>query len=150
MATAGTARLRAISGREASIFACLVDAYCEPGERLPPVAETSAAHFLDDWLARAPTVNRLGFRGLLYLAEAGPLLLGFGSRLRRLDAGSRREYLRGMERSRLPGFRDAAKLIKVATSLGYYGDREVLQRIGYDREALLERSRELRRREGRP
>jgi hypothetical protein len=150
MAVAVTPRLRALNPREASIFACLVDAYCEPGGALPPVAETTAALFLDDWLARAPGVNRAFFRGLLYVGEAGPILLGFGRRLRRLDRSARQDYLRQAERSRVPGVRDAVKLLKVATNLGYYGDTRVLERIGYDPDALLARSRELRASEGRP
>jgi hypothetical protein len=150
MALAVTPRLRAISPREASIFACLVDAYCEPAGAMPPVASTSAAFFLDDWLARAPAPNRAFFRVLLYLGEAGPLLLGFGRRLRRLDRGRRQDFLRTAERSGVPGVKDAFKLLKVASSLGYYGDRGVLGRIGYDPDALLARSRELRELQGRP
>lgn len=142
--------LRAITPREASIYACLVDTYCEPGEGFPAVRDSSAVPFLDEWLARAPAFNRIAFRGLLYLAEIGPALSGYGARLRRLERGRRLEYVLSLDRSPFLPLRALSKLLKVATSLGYYGDAGVLRRIGYDPDAVLERSRELRRREGRP
>jgi hypothetical protein len=146
----GSGGLEAISGREASIYACLVDAYCDPGDRLPPVSETGAVAFLDQWVARSPRLNATALRSLLYACELAPLAAGYGHRFRRLDREHRLEFVQGMERSPLGALRAAAKLMKVATSLGYYGDDEVLRRIGYEPDALLERSRSLRAEQGRP
>lgn len=142
--------LRAITPREASIYACLVDTYCGPGGGFPEVRDTGAVAFFDQWVAGAPALNAAALRLLLYLCEVGPLLSGRGARLRRLDRRRRLEYVLAMDRSPLPPLRALAKLLKVAAGLGYYGDREVSRRVGYDPEELLERSRELRRREGRP
>lgn len=144
------ASLRSISPREASIFACLVDVYCAPGNGFPPVARTNAVDFLDLWLDRSPRANRLAFRGLLYLAEVGPLAGGFGTRMRRLSPERRLEYVLSLDHSRVMPLRAASKVLKVAASLGYYGDAQVLRLVGYDPDAVLERSRELRRIEGRP
>lgn len=146
----GGAKLRAITPREASIYACLVDTYCEPGEGFPQVWDTSAVAFVDEWMGSAPALNRIAFRGLLYLSEVAPLVSGYGARLRRLDRGERSRYIRSLDKSPVVPLRAAAKLMKVAASLGYYGDERVLRRIGYDPDAVLARARELRRKEGRP
>jgi hypothetical protein len=142
--------LESLTPREASIFACLADAYCAPAGDLPSVRETGTVEFFDDWLSRVPALNQAGFRALLYMLEMGPFVSGYGHRFRQLEPERRREYLRSLDRSRVLALRGAAKLMKVATSLGYYGDDAVLRHLGYDREALLRRSRELRRAEGRP
>ncbi len=142
--------LRAISPREASIYACLVDAVCAPAGDLPPVRETTAVAFLDEWLGRAPGLNRIGFRALLYACEAGPVLAGYGRRLRRLDRERRRRYLTGIAHSRAPALRAASEVVRMAASMGYYGDTAVMRAVGYDPEAKLSASLELRRREGRP
>ena len=142
--------LRAITPREASIFACLVDAICDPADPLPEVRETSAVAFLDEWLDRAPVLNRLGFRALLYLAEAGPALAGYGTRLRRLDRRRRQEYLERVMHSRAAALKAASELLRASVGLGYYGDTAVMQAVGYDPEEKLRVARELRQREGRP
>jgi hypothetical protein len=142
--------LRAISPREASIYACLVDTVCDPAGELPAVRDTTAVSFFDAWLSAAPTLNRAGYRVLLYLAELGPLLAGYGARLRRLEPERRQEFAQAAESSPRVWVNQATKLVRVAASLSYYGDTEVMRVVGYDPEAKLERSRELRREEGRP
>ncbi len=142
--------LRAITPREASIFACVTDALVAPEPVLPPVRETDAVLFFDDWLARSPVPNRIGLRALLYAFELSPLLTGGRTRLRRLDAAGRARWLHAIEHVRQPQVRLVCKLVKGAAQLAYYGDDSVLARCGYDADANLRRGRELRRAEGRP
>jgi hypothetical protein len=142
--------LQAISAREASIFACLVDTVVQPDGGLPPVARTDAVEFFDRWLIRSPRQNRLGLRAVLYAAELGPLATGFGRRLRRLGPDERFCFVRRVEKTRSGQLRQIAKLVKSMAYLCYYGDDELMRRAGYDAEANLRRGRELRARDGRP
>ena len=144
------APLVALSPREASIFACLADTVVAPEPLLPPVRQTDAVAFFDRWMSRAPRVNRVAVRGLLYSLETGPRLLGFGARMRRLTPERRAEYLRAIERSSMPQLRQLAKLMQGFGQLAYYGDDGVMLRIGYDAAANVARGRELRARDGRP
>ena len=144
------APLAVLSPREASIFACLADTVVAPEPVLPPVRETDAVAFFDRWMARAPRVNRIALRALLYAIEAGPLALGYGARMRRLSSELRAEYLHALEQNRLPQLRQLAKLLQGFGQLAYYGDDGVMLRIGYDAEANVARGRELRQRDGRP
>jgi hypothetical protein len=147
MATGG---LQVLSPREASIFACIVDTYCEPGGGLPAVRDTDAAAFADELMAHSPLVNRIGFRAALHVAEVAPYATGRRARLRRLAPEQRREFVLGLDRSRhLPG-RALGRMLKLVAMLAYYGDDGVLARLGYDPEAKLARARELRAAEGRP
>ena len=142
--------LRAITPREASIFACMTDAMVAPEPVLPPVRETDAVLFFDDWMARSPALNRIAMRAALYVLELSPLLTGAGTRLRRLDSAGRGRWLEAIEHVKHPQVRLACKLMKGAAQLAYYGDDRVLARCGYDADANLRRGRELRRSEGRP
>jgi len=142
--------LRVLSAREASIFACLTDTVVAPEPILPPVRETDAVRFFDEWLSLLPPLNRRAMRALLLVAEMTPLLTGFGGRLRRLDRGRRTEWLRSAERAPVPQVRMVLKLVESTSQLAYYGNDGVLMRLGYDAEANLRRGRELRAAEGRP
>lgn len=142
--------LSTLSPREASIFACLVDTVAAPEPVLPPVRQTDAAFFFDRWLALSPRRNALGLRAVLMVLELAPLVLGYGSRFRRLDVSDRVRYLRAVEKSSLTQVRQLTKLIKGAAFLSYYGDDQVMRRIGYDADANVERGRRLRELEGRP
>ncbi len=142
--------LQALTPREASIFACLTDSVVAPEPVLPPVRETDAVAFFDRWMSRSPRANRVAMRALLYALEVSPPLLGFGARMRRLDRKGRADYLRAIERHRLPQLRQLAKLLQGFGQLAYYGDDRVMLRIGYDAEANRERGRALRAAEGRP
>jgi hypothetical protein len=142
--------LRVLSAREASIFACLTDTVVAPEPVLPPVRETDAVRFFDEWLSLLPPLNRRGMRALLWVVELAPLVTGFGSRLRRLDRGRRAEWLRGAERAPVAQVRMVLKLVESAAQLAYYGNDGVSVRLGYDAEANLRRGRELRTAEGRP
>ena len=144
------APLAVLSPREASIFACLTDAVVAPEPVLPPVRETDAVPFFDRWMGRSPRLNRLGLRALLYTLELAPRLLGFGARLRRLSPSERGDFLRAIERNRIPQLRQLAELMQALGQLAYYGDDAVMLRVGYDAEANLARGRELRARDGRP
>jgi hypothetical protein len=144
------APLAALSPREASIFACLTDAVVAPEPVLPPVRETDAVAFFDRWMARSPRVNRVALRALLYVLDSGPCLLGFGARMRRLSPERRAEYLRAIERNRLPQLRQLAKLLQGFGQLAYYGDDRVMLRLGYDADANVARGAALRARDGRP
>src|SRR5688500_1384093 len=143
------AQLAVLSPREASIFACLADTVVAPEPVLPPVRDTDAVAFFDRWMERAPRVNRVGLRALLYTLELGPRALGFGDRMRRLPPQRRAQYLRALEQNRVPQLRQLAKLMQGFGQLAYYGDDAVMLRIGYDAEANVERGRAARTRDGR-
>jgi hypothetical protein len=142
--------LHALTPREASIFACLADTVVAPRPVLPAVSSTDAVAFFDRWMARSPTLNRAALRALLYVIEVAPAFMGFGRRMRRLDAAERARYLRAVERARSPQLRQLVKLIKGFAALSYYGDDGVMLLVGYDAEANMRRGRELRARDGRP
>ena len=141
-------RLEALSPREASIFACVCDTVVAPRPLLPAVHETDAVDFLDGWLARAPRLNRVGLRALLYAAELAPRLLGGRRRLRQLPEGERADLLAQLEAS--PRVRDLVKLIEGIAFLAYYGDDGIMLRLGYDADASVSRARRLRAAEARP
>jgi hypothetical protein len=143
-------RLTAIGPREASIFACLADAFVAPEPLLPAVRDTDAVRTFDLWLARSTRLNRVGLRVALYLAELAPLLSGGGGRLRRLDSDGRRRWLSRVERLPLRAVRELTRAVKTLILLCYYGDSAVMALLGYDAEANARRGRELRRAEGRP
>jgi hypothetical protein len=142
--------LRVLTGREASIFACLTDTVVAPEPVLPPVRETDAVAFFDEWLSLLPRPNRAGMRALLWAAEVAPLAQGFRARLRRLDRDARGRWLKRVEHAPVTQLRLLTKLVVSAAQLSYYGDDAVLGRLGYDAEANLERGRRLRAAEGRP
>ena len=142
--------MKVLTAREASIFACVTDAMVAPEPLLPPVRETDAVEFFDDWMARAPRLNRIGMRALLYVLELSPLLTGFRARLRRLDREARARWVTAIERAPRAELRLVAKLVKGAAQLSYWGDDELMLRVGYDAGANVRRGRELRVREGRP
>src|SRR5215212_8477745 len=144
------AQLAVLSPREASIFACLADTVVAPEPFLPPVRETDAVAFFDRWMARSPRLNRVALRALLHVLELAPRFLGFGARMRRLSPQRRAEYLRAIERNRVPQLRQLAKLMQGFGQLAYYGDDRVMLRIGYDAEANVARARAVRERDGRP
>ena len=147
---AGAQSLTALSAREASIFACLVDTVVAPEPVLPAVAQTDAAFFFDRWMAASPRVNAIGMRTILHLVELGPLALGYGRRLRRLPVDRRVDYFKSVERNPNAHVRQLVRLVKGAAFLAYYGDDGVMRRIGYDADANVARGRELRAQEGRP
>ena len=142
--------LRVLTRREASIFACLTDTIVAPEPVLPPVRDTDAVAFFDEWLALLPGPNRAGMRALLWAAELAPLAQGFRARLRRLDRQARTRWLQGVEHARWTQLRLIAKLMVSAAQLSYYGNDAVLAQLGYDAQANLERGRRLRAAEGRP
>jgi hypothetical protein len=143
--------VKALTAREASIFACFTDAVVCPEPVLPPVRDTDAVEFFDDWMARSPRLNRTGMRALLYVMELSPLVTGTSrKRLRRLDRGARDRWLEAIERAPRPELRLVFKLLKGAAQLSYWGDDRLMRHVGYDADANVRRGRELRAREGRP
>jgi hypothetical protein len=146
----GGMTLQTITPREASIFACVADTAIAPEPVLPPVRDTDAALFFDDWMTLSPRLFESGMRTLMYAIELAPLALGYGHRLRRLSVEQRAEVLRRLERSSVIQVRQIATLVKSMAFLAYYGDDAVLLRCGYDADANLRRGRELRAAEGRP
>ncbi len=142
--------LSVLTPREASIFACITDTVVAPEPLLPPVRETDAVGFLDRWLAAAPALNRIALRGLLYAAELAPRVLGQRHRLRALAEPERAAALAAAEAGQRAEMRAIVKLVKGIAFLAYYGDDDVMGRLGYDPDAVMTRARELRAREGRP
>jgi hypothetical protein len=135
--------VKVLSPREASIFACICDTVVAPKPVLPAVRDTDAVEAFDEWLARGPRGNRLALRGLLYLAELAPLLV-HGGRLRSLLEPERGRALAAAERSRLPRVGPVVRLMKGLAFLCYYGDDEVMRRLGYDPDANLRRAQAVR------
>ena len=142
--------MKALTGREASIFACFTDAVVAPEPVLPPVRETDAVSSFDDWMSRSPRFNRLGMRALLYVLELSPLLTGSRARLRRLDRAGRARWVAAIEHAGRSDLRLLFKLMKSAAQLSYWGDDQLMLEVGYDADANVSRGRELRAREGRP
>lgn len=142
-------QLEWLTAREASIFACMADTVVAPEPVFPPVSQTDAVAFYDRWMGRSPKLNRIGFRALLYVVEVAPLAMGFGARMRRLPPEERARYLADVDHSPLPQLRQLAKLVKGFAVLSYYGDDQILRRVGYDPDANVRRGRELRQKEGR-
>lgn len=143
-------KLRTVSPREASMFACITDAMLRPEPDLPPVSETTAVYFFDSYLSCGPKLNAVGFRAVLWCCELAPFITGYGKRFRRLDAYERARFLQGWSESRVPQLRASFKLIKSIGGLSYYNDGGVLKRCGYDPDANVARGRALREKEGRP
>jgi hypothetical protein len=143
-------RLETLTPREASIFACICDTVVAPEPALPPVRKTDAVEFLDRWLARAPRLNRVGLRALLYASELSPRLVGLPARLRRLSEADRARALTALEGLRSRPARQVVKAVKGVAFLSYYGDDGVMLGLGYDAGANVARGRELRALEGRP
>jgi hypothetical protein len=142
--------MKALSGREASIFACFTDAVVAPEPILPPVRQTDAVEFFDDWMARSPRLNRLGMRAFLYVLELSPWLTGSRARLRQLDRAGRAGWIAAMEHAPGRQLKLIYKLLKSAAQLSYWGDDRLMLAVGYDADANARRGRELRAREGRP
>jgi hypothetical protein len=142
--------LSVLTPREASIFACVCDTVVAPGEMLPPVEKTDAVRFFDFWLERAPRLNRVGLRAILYTAEMAPRMLGFRARLRALPEAQRARALDRIEHLKSPHARQLAKMLKGVAMLSYYGDDGVMRLLGYDADEVVRRGRELRVAEGRP
>jgi hypothetical protein len=142
--------VKALTPREASIFACFTDAVVAPEPVLPPVRQTDAVASFDDWMSRSPRLNRLGMRAFLYVLELSPLLTGSRTRLRRLDREARARWLKAIERAPRAELRLVFKLMKSAAQLSYWGDDRLMLKVGYDADANVRRGRELRARDGRP
>jgi hypothetical protein len=139
-----------LAPREASIFACLVDTVAAPEPLLPPVAQTDCAFAFDRWMAASPALNARGMRAVLLALEVMPRAMGYGQRFRRLPALERARFVKAVERSSSKQVRQLIKLLKGAAFLSYYGDDDVMRRVGYDAAGNLDRARALRIREGRP
>jgi hypothetical protein len=142
--------MKALTRREASIFACFTDTVVAPEPVLPPVRETDAVASFDDWMARSPRLNRVGMRALLYALELSPILTGSRARLRKLDPAARARWLTAIEGAPQPELRLVFKLLKGAAQLSYWGDDRLMLHVGYDADANVRRGRQLRADEGRP
>jgi hypothetical protein len=139
-------KLDALSAREASMFACLVDAAIAPDRAMAAVPGTDVVAFFDGYVRNAPALNAAAMRVLLYVIELAPLALGYGRRLRRLPREQRADCLDRLQRGRLAL---AAEPMLAIVKLGYYGDDRVMRALGYDADAVVARGRELRREEAR-
>ena len=146
----GPPALKVLTPREASIFTCLVDTVTAPEPLLPPVAQTDCALAFDRWMAAAPKLNARAMRALLLALELMPLAMGHRRRFRRLPADERARFLRSVEHSSNRHLRQLTKVLKGVAFLSYYGDDDVMRRLGYDAEANLARGRALRAEQGRP
>ncbi|HEY6781156.1 MAG TPA: hypothetical protein VI111_09385 [Thermoleophilaceae bacterium] len=141
--------LRALTPREASIFACVCDTVIAPEPSLPPVRETDAVLAFDRMLASSPRLNRVALRALLHVAELAPRAVS-GARLRALGSEQRARLLARVESMRSPQLRQLLTLVKSVACINYYGDRAVSLQLGYDADAVIARARALRSAEARP
>jgi hypothetical protein len=115
--------MKVLSGREASIFACLCDTLLAPAPPLPPVCETDAVASFDRWLALAPALNRLALRATLLALEVAPRLT------------QRRRFRRLSRSQRLAFLRHAGPLVeplRATAAVSYYGDARVCALLGYE------------------
>jgi hypothetical protein len=128
-------------------FTAFVDTVVAPAPLLPPVEETDAARFLDEWLDRAPRLNALALRAALQALDLAPFASRHRRRFHALPQSERAAYLKRLERSRL---RVATKALKGIAFLCYYGDDGLMKRLGYDADANVARARRIRATEGRP
>jgi hypothetical protein len=141
--------LKALSRREAAIFAAVADVYCEPDPVFPPVSMTDSVIFIDELAAGSPRLNRVAFRALLGLIQLAPLAR-YRARFTALERERRARFVRGLDKSRWLLPRITSKLLKTLAVMSYYGDESVLRAAGYDPAANLARARAIRREEGRP
>ena len=123
--------MNVISGREASIFACVCDTVVAPAPPLPAVADTDAVEAFDRYLADSPPLNRLGMRAMVLAAELAPRALGHGARFRRLGEDERARVLARAETSRA---RPLVEALEFIARLTYFGDDGVMRLLGYDAE----------------
>lgn len=137
--------LQYISPREASIFAAICDTIIAPAGVLPAVRDTDAAFSLDLNLKTSPPVNRIGVRASLFALELAPLLMGYGRRLRRLDAATRAAVLDRIDRN--PVTAPMVEVVRVLSQMCYYGDLGVMRLIGYDPRLVVDRGAALRTKE---
>jgi len=126
--------MRVLSGREASLFACLCATVVAPLPPLPAVAETDAVDAFDRYLCDSPPLNRLGMRAMVLAAELAPRALGKGARLRGLGENDRAQVLREAEASRA---RPLVHALEFVARLSYFGDDGVMRMLGYDPETRL-------------
>jgi len=139
--------LRALSAREASMFACLTEVVVAPAAGLPPVAETDAVRAFDVNLGAAPWLNRIGLRAMLHAVDLAPLLLRRGGRLRALDPAARTSAVVALDHHAVVG--PMLKALRGIAHLSYYGDERVMALLGYDPGAVVTRAATLRAQEGR-
>lgn len=99
------------------------------GAALPPIAQTDAVDAFGAWLRAAPAPNRVVLRLLLRAASRGDVE-------RRVESG----------RGALGG---ATQLLARIAAHCYYGDEEVMRRLGYDAREVAARGLALRHAEGR-
>lgn len=141
--------LRAISPREASIFAAAADALLAPDPGLPPIRDTGTVAAFDRWLSHSPRLNRNGVRAALHLLELAPLAR-HARRFRALDRDGRLDFLMPAGRKRSAWRSSLVNLLQMLAAATYYADDDVARQLGYDAEARIARGRELRARERRP
>lgn len=141
--------LRAITPREASIFAAAADALLAPEPDLPAVRDTATVAAFDRWLDHAPRLNRTGVRAGLYLLELAPLVR-HRRRFRRLDRDRRFGFLMAPGRKRRVWTAAIVNLLQMLAAATYYADDAVALQLGYDADARIARGRQLRETEGRP
>lgn len=111
-----------LSPREARVFACLADTLLAPAPPLPPVARTDAVLAFDAWLAKAPRLNRVGTRGVLFALAA--------LRWCRRPPRARLASLERVARSSTAG-RGIVEALRAAAAVSYYGDARVSALLGY-------------------
>jgi hypothetical protein len=138
-----------ISPREASIFACAADALLQPEPDLPAVRDTVTAVGFDQWLSRAPRINRYGVRVGLHLLELAPLAT-HARRFRALAADDRRAFLARASKGRIVWLAMIVDTLRILAAACYYSDDGVSLNLGYDVDARIERGRRLRAEQGRP
>jgi choline dehydrogenase-like flavoprotein len=119
--------VKVLSPREAAVFAAFTDAVAMPEAPFPDVAGTDAVEGFDAWMAAAPAANR---------AAVHAALLALGSRLRGRDRAERAEWLRSAPKLTEP--------FRAAAAAAYYGDEDVMRRLGYDAAERVRRGAEAR------
>ena len=125
-----------LSPRERSIFACVADTLLAPAPPLPPIHATDAINAFDNWLARAPRINRMALRAVLLALEIAPRLTRARTRWRRLPPPQRLALLNRV--AHRPSGRALVEALRAAAAVSYYGDAQVSALLGYEPRAAAE------------
>ena len=98
-----------------------------PEAPFPRVGDTDAVEGFDAWMAAAPAANRAAVRAAL---------LALGTRLRGRDRAERAEWLRSAPQLMEP--------LRAVAAAAYYGDEDVMRRLGYDAAERVRRGAQVR------
>ena len=122
-----------LNARENRTLRAINDVLYPAGGTIPYSAnEVGVCGYVDQYLARLESIQRLGVRLLLLFLEFAPLLfLRAKSRFSSLDVEHRQTFLEWMECSPVYFLRIALVSIRTIVGMGFLADERVLTAMGY-------------------